>query len=88
MLPVKSKTSDIPAVTTGAKIGPFKKFLLESGLAHRSRNMSQRALIPKGLKNRDVEVRKLSQRPPLSFVPNKKSKSEKDKTTIKVKISD
>ena len=88
MFPVRSKTSNIPTVTTGAKIGPLKKFLLESGLAHGAKNMSQRALIPEGLKNRDVEVRKLSQRPPLSFVPNRKSESEKNKTTIKVKISD
>ena len=50
--------------------------------------MSQRALIPESLTNRDVEVRKLSRRPPLSFVPSEKGESGKDKTTVKVKIND
>ena len=85
---LKSKTSNIPAAITGAKIGPFKNFLFQSRLAHQQRIMSQQALIPEGLKNRDVEVRKLSQRPPLSFVPSKRSESEKDKTIIKVKINE
>ena len=50
--------------------------------------MSQRALVPESLTNRDVEVRKLSRRPPLSFVPSEKGESGKEKTTVKVKIND
>ena len=87
-MPKTSKTSHIPTVQPEVKIGPFKQFLLSSGLTYRFQIMSQRALIPESLTNRDVEVRKLSRRPPLSFVPSEKGESGKDKTTVKVKIND
>ena len=50
--------------------------------------MSQSHLIPKGLKNWDVEWGRPRQPPPLSFIPKKRDEVTRTLTTVKVKISD
>ena len=83
-----AQNEHIPAVLSKTSIGPFKLFLLESGVTYQHAKMATKHLFPDGLVCKDVEKFKQRNPPPLSFIPTPREESTGNLTTVtKVKIS-